>query len=126
MRGFNYQFRAFKCPIHANALPRLILLASLALKTVISPSVQAGWSGMTMSKSVRLAAHKRLERRSDWACEIAIIVPKPRVALAGVMICDECERFGGSGICEIMMRKRSRRLRATRERWSLRSIVKMR
>jgi hypothetical protein len=40
--GLNYHFNALKWPIHANALPRLILLPSLLLNSSMSSSVQTG------------------------------------------------------------------------------------
>jgi hypothetical protein len=77
-----------------------------------------------MSMSVRLAAQRRLARRGDWACDTAMMVPKPRVELAGIMVCGDCEGFGVNGRFEMMMRKSRRRLRARRKMWNLRSITK--
>jgi hypothetical protein len=81
-----YHLNTSKCPIHANALPLLILLPSPARKFCTSLSVQAGCSGITMSISVRFAAHNKLARRGEVACETARMMPKPRVEFADARV----------------------------------------
>lgn len=65
------------------ALPRLILLPSMALKEEMLSSVQRGWVGMMMSMLVRLVAQSKLARRGELGGDTARMVPKPRVEFAG-------------------------------------------
>jgi hypothetical protein len=81
-----YYFRAFKCPSQASALPLLMTLDSFDRKLCRSSSVHSGCSGITMSMSVRLAAHSRLALRGEPLCKTARMVPKPSVALAGTRL----------------------------------------
>ena len=106
LRGFvlvSYHLKALRCPSQASALPLLILLCSSARKCCTSLSVHSGCSGIVMSRSVRFAAHSRLARRGERACETARMAPKPSVELAGTSVVVDRQGKRGAGVIKYSM-----------------------